>query len=90
MDHRSRHLSGKRKDINNTIMQLFSQLNLNSNILSKVDRKRRAQLRMTITIAIQCVSTFFLDATPRAIGILGTLIPAISLGNTESLVTAFQ
>ncbi|OZC11989.1 hypothetical protein X798_01170, partial [Onchocerca flexuosa] len=39
---------------------------------SQINRKRRAQMRMTITLAFSCSVTFFLDVIPRAIGIYGS------------------
>uniref|UniRef100_A0A158R512 G_PROTEIN_RECEP_F1_2 domain-containing protein n=1 Tax=Syphacia muris TaxID=451379 RepID=A0A158R512_9BILA len=40
---------------------------------SQVDRKRKAQLRVTATIALSSLSTLFLDALPRAVGMYGEL-----------------
>uniref|UniRef100_A0A0M3HUB7 G_PROTEIN_RECEP_F1_2 domain-containing protein n=1 Tax=Ascaris lumbricoides TaxID=6252 RepID=A0A0M3HUB7_ASCLU len=39
---------------------------------TQLDCQRRAQLKMTITVAISSCLTLFLDAIPRAIGIYGT------------------
>ncbi|VDM19133.1 unnamed protein product [Wuchereria bancrofti] len=36
---------------------------------SQIARQHRAQVRMTMTLAISCFATFFLDALPRAMGI---------------------
>ncbi|KAL3994417.1 putative integral membrane protein [Acanthocheilonema viteae] len=46
----------------------ISQILTNSQIV----RQRRAQMRMTMTLAFSCFVTFFLDAMPRAIGIYGS------------------
>ncbi|VIO93748.1 Uncharacterized protein BM_BM14825 [Brugia malayi] len=40
---------------------------------SQIARQHRAQVRMTMTLAISCFATFFLDALPRAMGIYGIL-----------------
>uniref|UniRef100_A0A0R3S2I9 G_PROTEIN_RECEP_F1_2 domain-containing protein n=1 Tax=Elaeophora elaphi TaxID=1147741 RepID=A0A0R3S2I9_9BILA len=41
---------------------------------SQIARQRKAQMRMTMTLAISCSVTFFLDTLPRAVGIYGELI----------------
>ncbi|KHN75640.1 hypothetical protein Tcan_10163, partial [Toxocara canis] len=39
--------------------------------VTQVDQRRRAQLRMTATIAFSSCSTLFFDAIPRAVGVYG-------------------
>ncbi|EFO27934.1 hypothetical protein LOAG_00548 [Loa loa] len=40
---------------------------------SQIARQHRAQMRMTMTLAISCLVTFLLDAVPRTMGIYGIL-----------------
>uniref|UniRef100_A0A9J2P1V9 G-protein coupled receptors family 1 profile domain-containing protein n=1 Tax=Ascaris lumbricoides TaxID=6252 RepID=A0A9J2P1V9_ASCLU len=46
------------------------------------DQRRRAQLRMTVTVAFSSCSTLFFDAIPRAVGVYGT-ITAMNARNVE-------
>ncbi|VDM38251.1 unnamed protein product [Toxocara canis] len=50
-----------------------SQLKTISHKISftQIDRKRKAQLRVTATIALSSLSTLFLDSLPRAVGMYG-------------------
>ncbi|VDM40660.1 unnamed protein product [Toxocara canis] len=56
------------------VILIRNQLKLVSDKLytTQLDCQRRAQLKMTVTVAISSFLTLFLDAIPRAIGIYGT------------------